>query len=181
MIEPEHPGLPITLQCELLGLARASYYHRPEPETDQNLQLMRVIDETYLAYPVFGSRQMTRWLRRQGYPVNRKRVRRLMRQMGLEAIYQKPNTSRKHPQNPVYRYLLRRIKVERPNQVWARTSPTSRSRAASSTSARSWTGTAGRSSVQRTDLCEAVPVHILLPEEGTQFCELRDGQSAGMF
>lgn len=119
MIEPEHPALPIARQCELLGLARASYYHRPKPETDQNLQLMRVIDETYLAYPVFGSRQMTRWLRRQGYPVNRKRVRRLMLQMGLEAIYQKPNTSRKHPQNPVYRYLLRRLKVERPNQVWA--------------------------------------------------------------
>ena len=119
MIEPEHPGLTIVTQCELLGLARASYYHQPEPETDQNLQLMRVIDETYLAYPVFGSRQMTRWLRRQGYRVNRKRVRRLMLQMGLEAIYQKPNTSRKHPQNPVYRYLLRRMKVERPNQVWA--------------------------------------------------------------
>jgi putative transposase len=119
MIEPEHPRLPIVRQCELLGLARASYYHEPEPETDRNLQLMRVIDETYLAYPVFGSRQMTRWLRRQGYPVNRKRVRRLMLQMGLEAIYQKPNTSRKHPQNPVYRYLLRRMKVERANQVWA--------------------------------------------------------------
>jgi putative transposase len=119
MIEPEHPALPIARQCGLLGLARASYYHRPEPETDWNLQLMRVMDETYLAYPVFGSRQMTRWLRRQGYPVNRKRVRRLMLQMGLEAIYQKPNTSRKHPQNPVYRYLLRRLKVERPNQVWA--------------------------------------------------------------
>lgn len=119
MIEPEHPGLPIIRQCELLGLARASYYHQPEPETDRNLQLMRVIDETYLAYPVFGSRQMTRWLRRQGYPVNRKRVRRLMLQMGLEAIYQKPNTSRKHPQNPIFRYLLRRMKVERPNQVWA--------------------------------------------------------------
>jgi putative transposase len=119
MIGPEHPGLPIVRQCELLGLARASYYHEPEPETDRNLQLMRVIDETYLAYPVFGSRQMTRWLRRQGYAVNRKRVRRLMLQMGLEAIYQKPNTSRKHPQNPVYRYLLRRMKVERPNQVWA--------------------------------------------------------------
>ena len=119
MIEPKHPKLPIVKQCELLGLARASYYHRPEPETDENLRLMRVIDETYLAYPVFGSRQMARWLRRQGYPVNRKRVRRLMHQMGLEAIYQKPNTSRKHPYNPVFRYLLRRMKVERPNQVWA--------------------------------------------------------------
>ena len=119
MIEPDHPKLPIVRQCELLGLARASYYHRPEPETDENLRLMRVIDETYLAYPVFGSRQMARWLRRQGHAVNRKRVQRLMRQMGLEAIYQKPNTSRKHPYNPVYRYLLRRLRVERPNQVWA--------------------------------------------------------------
>ena len=119
MIEPTHPQLPIVRQCELLGLARASYYHQPAPESGENLRLMRVIDETYLAYPVFGSRQMARWLRRQGYPVNRKRVRRLMRLMGLEAIYQKPNLSRKHPHNPVYPYLLRRLKVERPNQVWA--------------------------------------------------------------
>ncbi len=65
MIEPKHPSLPITRQCELLGLARASYYHRPEPEEDENLRLMRVIDETHLAHPAFGSRQMTRWLRRQ--------------------------------------------------------------------------------------------------------------------
>ena len=100
MIEPKHPKLPIVRQCELLGLPRASYYHQPEPESDKNLQLMRVIDETYLAYPVFGSRQMARWLRRQGHAVNRKRVQRLMRLMGLEAIYQKPNLSR-------------------PNQVWA--------------------------------------------------------------
>jgi putative transposase len=119
MIEPEHPRLPIIRQCELLGLARASYYHKPEPESDENLKLMRVLDETHLAHPEFGSRQMARWLRMQGYPVNRKRARRLMLQMGLEAIYQKPNTSRKHPYNPVYRYLLRRLKVERPNQVWA--------------------------------------------------------------
>ena len=119
MIEPKHPRLPITRQCELLGVARASYYHQPEPESDENLRLMRVIDETYLAYPVFGSRQMARWLRRQGYPVNRKRVRRLMRLMGLEAIYRKPNLSRKHPSNPVFRYLLRRLVIDRPNQVWA--------------------------------------------------------------
>jgi putative transposase len=119
MIEPEHPKLPIIRQCELLGVARASYYHQPEPESDENLQLMRVIDETYLAYPVFGSRQMARWLRRQGYPVNRKRVRRLMRLMGLEAICRKPNLSRKHPSNPVFRYLLRRLVIDQPNQVWA--------------------------------------------------------------
>lgn len=119
MIEPEHPALPITRQCELLGLARASYYHQPEPETAENLRLMRLIDETYLVFPVFGSRQMTRWLRRQGYAVNRKRVRRLMRQMGLEAIYQKPNLSRRHPTHPVFPYLLRDLAVDRPNQVWA--------------------------------------------------------------
>ena len=81
-------------------------------------RLMRVIDETYVAHPYFGSRQMTRWLRRQGHGVNRKRVRRLMQQMGLEAIYQQPNLSRKHPQNPVYRYLLRHLVIDRPNQVW---------------------------------------------------------------
>lgn len=119
MIEPEHPKLSIVRQCELLGVARASYYHEPEPESDANLRLMRVIDETYLAYPVFGSRQMARWLRRQGYPVNRKRVQRLMRLMGLEAIYRKPNLSRKHPSHPVFRYLLRRRVIDRPNQVWA--------------------------------------------------------------
>ena len=118
MIEPDHPSLSIVRQCELLGLARASYYHKPEPETDENLRLMRVIDETYLAYPVFGSRQMTRWLRRQGYLVNRKRVRRLMQQMGLEAIYQKPNTSKGHPDHKVYPYLLRGLAIDRPNQVW---------------------------------------------------------------
>lgn len=119
MIEPDHPQLSIVRQCELLDLPRSSYYHVPAPETDQNLALMRVIDETFLAYPVFGSRQMTRWLRRQGYKVNRKRVRRLMEQMGLEVIYRKPNLSKKHPQNPVFRYLLRRLVIDRPNQVWA--------------------------------------------------------------
>ncbi len=119
MIEPGHPKLSVTRQCELLALPRASYYHRPMPESDENLRLMRVIDETYLAYPVFGSRQMASWLRRQGYKVNRKRVRRLMRLMGLEAIYRKPNLSRKHPANPIFRYLLRRLVIDRPNQVWA--------------------------------------------------------------
>jgi putative transposase len=119
MIEPDHPKLSIVRQCELLGLARASYYHQPQPETDENLKLMRVIDEVHLAHPEFGSRQMARWLTRQGYLANRKRTQRLMRQMGLEAIYQAPNTSRKHPSNPVYRYLLRRLKVDRPNLVWA--------------------------------------------------------------
>ena len=81
--------------------------------------MMRMIDEVYTAYPEFGSRQMARWLRRQGYSINRKRVQRLMRKMGMEAIYQKPNLSRRHPEHRVYPYLLRNLKVERPNQVWA--------------------------------------------------------------
>jgi putative transposase len=119
MIEPKHPKLPIVRQCELLGLARASYYHQPEPEPAENLRLMRVIDETYLAHPEFGSRQMTRWLRLQGHRVNRKRIRRLMQQMSLEAIYQKPNTSRRHPEHRAYRYLLRHLRIERSNHVWA--------------------------------------------------------------
>jgi putative transposase len=103
----------------LLGLPRASYYHRPAPEPDFNLRLMREIDETYLAHPFFGSRQMTRWLQRQGHAVNRKRVQRLMQLMGLEAIYQKPNLSRANALHRVYPYLLRHLVVDRPNQVWA--------------------------------------------------------------
>jgi putative transposase len=119
MIEPTHRQLSIGRQCALLGLPRASYYHRPAPASARNLRLLRVIDETYLAHPFFGSRQMTRWLRRQGHPVNRKRVRRLMRLLRLEAIYQKPNLSRRNAAHRVYPYLLRNLVVARPNQVWA--------------------------------------------------------------
>ena len=119
MIEVQHPVLSVTRQCALLGLPRASYYHRRRPEPRENLRLMRLIDETYLAYPFFGSRQMARWLRRQGERVNRKRVQRLMRRMGLEAIYQKPNLSRAAAGHRIYPYLLRHLAVTRPNQVWA--------------------------------------------------------------
>jgi putative transposase len=119
MIEPAHPKLSTARQCRLLGLPRSSYYHRPKPKPVEDLALMRVIDEVYLAQPVFGSRQMTRWLRRQGYEINRKRVRRLMRLMGLEALYPKPNLSRPRPGQQIYPYLLRHLAVTRPNQVWA--------------------------------------------------------------
>jgi putative transposase len=118
MIELDHPRISTARQCRLLGLPRSTYYHRPQPRPAEDLQLMRKIDEVYLANPVFGSRQMARWLRRQGYLVNRKRVQRLMRLMGLEAIYPKPNTSRANPEHRVYPYLLRKLKVVRPNQVW---------------------------------------------------------------
>jgi putative transposase len=119
MIEPAHRQLSIARQCALLGLPRASYYHRPAPESACNEGLLRVIDETYLAHPFFGTRQMTRWLWRLGHPVNRKRVGRLMKVLGLEAIYRKPNLSRAHAAHRVYPYLLRKLAVTRPNQVWA--------------------------------------------------------------
>ena len=118
MIETDHPRLSIARQCRLLGLPRASYYHRPRPARPDDRRLMRAIDEAYLAHPFFGSRQMARWLRRQGWLVNRKRVQRLMLLMGLEAIYQKPNTSRPNPEHRIYPYLLRKVKIDRPNHAW---------------------------------------------------------------
>ena len=119
MIEPDHPKLPVSRQCELLGLPRSSFYYQPEPQCDRDARLMRRIDELYLAHPFYGSRQMTRTLRREGHTINRKRVRRLMRRMGLEAIYQKPNLSRPDAAHKIYPYLLRKLAVTRPNQVWA--------------------------------------------------------------
>lgn len=120
MIEPAHPKFSVTQQCELLGLPRSSFYYEPRPVSTEQLKLMRAIDELYLAYPFYGSRQMTRALRREGYEViGRKRVQRLMRLMGLEAIYQKPNLSRPDAAHKIYPYLLRKLAVTRPNQVWA--------------------------------------------------------------
>ena len=119
MIDPEHPRISRARQCRLLGLPRSTSYHRPKPRSATDLRLMRVIDELYLLYPYYGSRQMLRTLRKQGYTINRKRVRRLMLEMGLEAIYQKPNLSRANVQHRIYPYLLRNLRVTRPNQVFA--------------------------------------------------------------
>jgi putative transposase len=119
MIEPDHPKLSVTRQCELLGLPRSSFYYEPQPPSEDDQQMMRRIDELYLAYPFYGSRQMARALRREGHTINRKRVQRLMRLMGLEAIYQKPNLSRPDAAHKIYPYLLRHLAVTRPNQVWA--------------------------------------------------------------
>jgi len=105
-------------QCELVGLNRATFYLAPAQETRENLQLMRLIDEQYLQTPFYGSRKMTAHLCRQGHRVNRKRVQRLMRLMGMEAIYPKPHTTTLSPEHRVYPYLLRQLEVVRPNQVW---------------------------------------------------------------
>ncbi len=118
MIEPAHPKLSIVRQCDLVNISRSSFYFEAKGESPLNLTLMRLIDEQFLQTPFYGSRQMARWLRRQGYCVGRKRVRRLMRKMSLAPIYQAPRTSRKHPHHKVYPYLLRDLTIDRPNQVW---------------------------------------------------------------
>lgn len=119
MVEWDHDELSIRRQCELLGLNRATLYYRGVGEDEANLALMRLIDEQYLRTPFFGSRSMTTWLRRQGNKVNRKRIQRLMRLMGLEAIYPKPRLSQRGGDHRIYPYLLRNVKIVRPNQVWS--------------------------------------------------------------
>ena len=118
MIARADPNLSITRQCRLLSLSRSSFYYAAKGESEANLALMRRIDELFLKYPFFGSRQMVRRLRRDGLGVGRHRVRRLMRLMGLQAIYQTPRTSDPHPTHRIYPYLLRELAISRANQVW---------------------------------------------------------------
>jgi len=119
MIDPFDPELSIMSQCQLLNISRSCFYYKPKPIAAEDLELMRLIDEQYLKTPSWGSRSMRNHLRRLGYRINRKKVQRLMRLMGLEAIYPKPKTSRPHPQHKVYPYLLRNLEIDRSNQVWA--------------------------------------------------------------
>ena len=117
MIEPSSV-IPVSRQCELLGLSRSSYYYQPRPVSNFNLELMRLIDEQYTKTPFYGVPRMTVWLKRQRYEVNHKRVARLMRLMGLQAIYPTRKTSVPSKEHKIYPYLLRDIKIERPDQVW---------------------------------------------------------------
>ena len=119
MIDREEPKLSLVRQCALLGLSRSSLYYLPTEAGAEDLELMALIDRQYLKTPFYGSRRMTAWLRIQGHQVNRKRVRRLMQVMGLEAIYRRPNTSKPSPGHKVYPYLLRGLEINRVNQVWA--------------------------------------------------------------
>jgi putative transposase len=119
LIEPGHPVLSIRRQCELLGLSRSTWHYQPATESAENLRLMRLLDEQYLRRPFYGSRRMQLWLRGQGEQVNRKRVQRLMRKMGLEAIYPKPRTTQRHAQHRIFPYLLRGVEIVRINQVWS--------------------------------------------------------------
>jgi putative transposase len=119
MINFQDPKVSVSRQCRLLDLSRSSVYYKPVEIAPQDLALMRLIDEQYLKTPFYGSRSMTRHLRRLGYRLNRKHIQRLMRLMGLEAIYPKPKTSQPHPEHKIYPYLLRDLVIDHPNQVWA--------------------------------------------------------------
>jgi len=111
--------LPVTRQAELLNVSRGSVYYLPKPISAADLKLTRRIDALHLECPFAGSRMLRDLLRQEGLHVGRKHVATLMRKMGIEALYRRPNTSRKHPENPVYPYLLRHLAITRPNQVWA--------------------------------------------------------------
>jgi putative transposase len=116
MIDHTHK-LPITRQAELLNVSRGSVYYLPKPMSEADLKRMRRIDALHLEHPFAGARMLRDLLRQDGLHVGRKHVATLMRRMGIEALYRKPNTSRKHPEHPVYPYLLRGRRVTQPNQV----------------------------------------------------------------
>lgn len=120
MVEPKHETISIMRQCELIGLPRSSFYREPVAgvETEENLCLMRLIDEEYTRHPFLGSRKLRNYLRRLGYTINRKRVQRLMRKMGIASVAPKPYTSLRNKAHKVYPYLLRDIKINEINQVW---------------------------------------------------------------
>jgi putative transposase len=118
-MEPEHTQLSVKRQCALLGMARSSWYYTPHGESAENLELMRKLDEQYTRTPFYGVRRMTAWLRQEGYAVNHKRVARLLRVMGLEALYPKPRLSAPGEAEKRYPYLLRDITVARKDQVWS--------------------------------------------------------------
>jgi putative transposase len=119
MIERDHQALSIRRQCKLLGLNRSTLYYQPATESSFNLQVMRLIDDQYLQTPFYGWPRMTAHLRRQGYQVNGKRVRRLMQLMSLQAIYPKPKTTISSTEHKVYPYLLRDLVIAQPNEVWS--------------------------------------------------------------
>ena len=119
MIEPFHNQISIRRQCELIGLNRSSFYYQPAGESKLNLHLMHLIDKQYTKTPFYGWPRMTVYLCRQGYEINHKRVQRLMQKMGLQAVYPKPRSTVPSKEHKIYPYLLRGLRINRPNQVWA--------------------------------------------------------------
>jgi len=119
VVDRRHPSLSVVRQCTLLGISRSGLYYQPVGISQGDLTLMKLIDCQYLATPFYGARRVAVWLKKQGYKVNRKRVRRLMRIMGLKAIYRRPRTSKPAPGHKIYPYLLSGMEITQPNQVWA--------------------------------------------------------------
>src|ERR1700724_1222052 len=118
LVEREDPALPVSRQCRLLAVSRASVYRRLAEVSDEDRAIMALIDRQYLARPYYGSRRMAAWLATQGPPINRKRVQRLMRLIGLVAVYQRPNTSKPAAAHKVYPYLLGGLSIDRVKPVW---------------------------------------------------------------
>jgi len=118
-VEPGHAQLSLRQQCQLLGLPRSSLYYSAQPVDEEDLALMRLLDEQYLRTPFYGVRRMTQWLREEEWTVNQKRVRRLLRLMGLEAIYPRPRLSEASAEHRKYPYLLKDVTIDRPGQVWS--------------------------------------------------------------
>ena len=119
VVDREHPSLSVVRQCKLLYISRSGLYYQPKGISEEDLTLMKLIDRQYLATPFYGARKIAAWLKSQGRQVNRKRVRRLMRLMGIKAIYRRPRTSTPAPGHKTYPYLLGGMEITRPNQVWA--------------------------------------------------------------
>ena len=119
MIGPNNRDISIVKQCDLLGISRSGYYYSPRPESPENLNIMRMMDEQYLKTPFYGTRRMHAHIKYQGYTVNIKRIRRLLRLMGLEAIYPKPNISKPQQGHKIYPYLLNGLSINNINQVWS--------------------------------------------------------------
>lgn len=118
MIDRDH-AFPIKGQAQMLGLARSSVYYKPRPVSTEDLGLMRRLDELHLDFPFAGARMLRDLLKREGVSIGRRHVATLMKRMGIEAIYRRPNTSKPAPGHKIYPYLLRGVTIERPNQVWA--------------------------------------------------------------
>ncbi len=118
MISKENTDLSVTRQCKLVEISRSSVYYTPVGFDQATIALMHEIDRIFTKYPFFGSRQIAAYLPQSGFSAGRHRVRRLMKIMGLQAIFKGPNTSKKHPQHPIYPYLLRNLSITRPNHVW---------------------------------------------------------------
>lgn len=119
MIERDHAHLSLAKQCQILQLHRSGLYYTPSPETEENLRILRLLDELYLSVPFYGVRRLTKLFHNQGYAINRKRMKRLMELVNWQTIYHKRTTTKRNPEHPVYPYLLKGLAITHPNQVWA--------------------------------------------------------------